>query len=82
MNDTVLLTPTQVADRLHVSTRTLERWRCDGYGPPYRKLGRKVVYEQSELNEWCAGKRYECTSAYEDGSHSVGLIVCADRGLG
>lgn len=81
MSETILLTPEQVSDRLHVSTRTLERWRATGYGPPYRKLGRKVAYDQSEVDEWCAGKRYECTAAYEDGSHSVGLIFCTGRRL-
>ena len=42
-----------VAERLGVSVRTLEHWRRLRKGPPWRKLGdRIVVYVEDELDEW------------------------------
>jgi len=31
---------------------TLQTWRWMGVGPPFRKIGRRVVYAQSELEAW------------------------------
>ena len=33
-----------------ISTRTLQRWRLEGVGPTYVKLGRLVRYRQSDLD--------------------------------
>lgn len=33
-----------------ISTRTLQRWRLEGFGPTYVKLGRLVRYRQSDLD--------------------------------
>ncbi len=35
-----------------VSTRTLQRWRLEGFGPTYVKLGRLVRYRQSDLESF------------------------------
>ena len=47
MNDvneqTELLKPGEVAERLNVSLQTLWRWRKDGTGPAYLRLGDKTV---------------------------------------
>ena len=37
---------------LGVSLSTLRNWRCQGVGPPYLKLGRKVSYELVLLLAW------------------------------
>lgn len=37
-------------DKTPISTRTLQRWRLEGGGPLYVKLGRLVRYRQSDLN--------------------------------
>jgi hypothetical protein len=34
-----------------VNVRTLERWRVDGSGPRFVKLGRHVRYERAALTE-------------------------------
>ena len=42
MNDTQiteLLTQAQAAQMLNVPARSLERWRCEGTGPDFVKLG-------------------------------------------
>ena len=45
-----LLTTTDAAAYLHVSPRTLEKWRLQGDGPRYRKLVHRVVYTQGDID--------------------------------
>lgn len=35
----------------------LAQWRHRNFGPPFYKLGRKVVYNGAELNQWLATQR-------------------------
>lgn len=42
----------EAAGELGVETRTLERWRLERRGPPYRKFGRRVLYELDALHDW------------------------------
>jgi len=37
----------------------LAQWRHKGLGPPYFKLGRKVVYNGKDLNDWAQARRFE-----------------------
>jgi predicted DNA-binding transcriptional regulator AlpA len=37
---------------LGVAVGTLADWRCEGKGPPFKRLGRAVVYDLAELNAW------------------------------
>jgi hypothetical protein len=64
----VCLVTKEAAQYLHASPRTLERWRVDGDGPPYIKLGpglrAKVLYRLSDLDAWLARFRYNSTSEY------------------
>lgn len=46
-----LRTP-DAAVHLGLSARTLEKHRCYGTGPVYRKLGGRVVYAIDELDAW------------------------------
>jgi excisionase family DNA binding protein len=48
----VLLTPTEVADRLKVQVRTLHGWRCRNEGPPAVRIGKYLRYPESELVRW------------------------------
>lgn len=41
---------------------TLEKLRCFGGGPRFLKLGRRVVYDPSDLDEWLAKRRRTSTS--------------------
>jgi excisionase family DNA binding protein len=47
-----LLTETETAALLHVSVRTLRRWRQQGSGPPAHKAGRRVLYAKGEVLAW------------------------------
>ena len=49
----IFLTTNEAAQFLRLSPRTLEKWRVEGSGPIFRKLGRKkVVYTKSDLVAW------------------------------
>lgn len=45
-----------------ISTKTMERWRIDGTGPVFRKLGRRVFYTEQDLLEWAASQKRTSTS--------------------
>lgn len=50
------------AEVLGLKGRTLEKWRVLGFGPPYLKLGRIVVYDLRELERWAASRARSSTS--------------------
>ena len=58
-----LLTPQEAAEFLRSKDRTLERWRSTGDGPPFVKVGRKVVYRLTDLNAWLEQQRRTHTGA-------------------
>lgn len=45
-----------------ISTRTLQRMRLAGDGPPYLKLGRLVRYRESDLRAWLDGRARNSTA--------------------
>lgn len=52
----VILTQDEVATLLKVPARTLEDWRLTRSGPSYRKIGRHVRYELTEVMDWFRGQ--------------------------
>ena len=44
-----LLTTNEVAELYRTSPGTVRYWRHIGYGPKGRKVGRRVLYERSEV---------------------------------
>ena len=42
----------QLAEYLQISKRTLERWRLEGKGPKYFKLGSRVLYSEEQVEAW------------------------------
>ena len=57
-----LLTQREAALALRLSERTLERWRVSGGGPPFAKLGKRIFYRQSDLDDWIASRLCHSTS--------------------
>lgn len=51
------MTEAQAATYLCLSQETLRRWRTEGRGPAFQKLGRAVRYLRSELDAWQRGQR-------------------------
>ena len=52
--DAGLLDGSEAAGRLRVSKRTLETWRQRGSGPKFLKLGGRVFYRPSDLDDFLA----------------------------
>lgn len=53
---TQLLTIEEAASELNVSVATLRYWRVNGRGPRSARLGRRVMYRQSDLEQWVADR--------------------------
>ncbi|WP_166299574.1 helix-turn-helix transcriptional regulator [Bradyrhizobium sp. 2S1] len=53
---TNLLSQRDAAACLGLSPRTLERYRCTGFGPPYRKHGSRVLYHPADIEAWSAAR--------------------------
>ncbi|MGQ9369597.1 helix-turn-helix transcriptional regulator [Azospirillum sp. ST 5-10] len=61
------LTESDAAQLLKLSRRTLQRYRQEGGGPVYARLGhRRVVYRRSDLATWADTRRFG--SAEEEAS--------------
>lgn len=45
-----------------LSPRTLEKWRVQGCGPTFTKLGSRVVYAETDLQSWAESQRRRSTS--------------------
>ncbi len=46
-----------------VGVRTLQDWRLRGVGPAYSKLGKRVVYDTTDLDAFLAAGRVEPKAA-------------------
>ena len=58
-----LLTPKEVAATLRVSERRLGRWRIEGGGPVFVRLGhRSVAYSEASLLEFVNSRTRQSTS--------------------
>jgi predicted DNA-binding transcriptional regulator AlpA len=58
-----LLTPPKAAEFLGVSNSSLERWRSNGSGPIFTKIGRRCAYRLSDLEAWLSQQRRSHTAA-------------------
>ena len=63
LHDDPLYTPGEAADRLRSNPRTLERWRTTGDGPSFVKVGRRVCYPKSALDEFVQRQTRQTTAA-------------------
>ena len=58
----------EAAAYLRISPRTLQDFRTERSkkdGPPYSKLGRRIVYERSDFKQWWRENRIEPSSESE-----------------
>ena len=51
-----LIKPPEVAEMLCVSALTLRKWRWEGKGPRFVKVGRKVAYRKEDLDAFINGQ--------------------------
>lgn len=45
------------ADYLHRPEGTLRSWRYQGEGPPYIRVGSKILYRRGDVDAWLDGNR-------------------------
>jgi hypothetical protein len=49
-----LLTMGEMADRLRIPLATARHWRATSYGPAGQRVGRRVLYLASDVDEFVA----------------------------
>jgi hypothetical protein len=55
--------PHYVADELNTTVSTLQRWRSEGIGPPFVKLGRrKIGYPRGPRRQWLRMRLFKSTA--------------------
>ena len=55
------LRPNELADRWHISWKTLARWRWTGDGPRFLKVSGKVLYRIEDVEAFEAAHVRSCT---------------------
>ena len=68
------LTEKDAADHACVSEKYLRKLRCVGGGPVYAKAGRRVVYDQADIDAWMDARKVTSTS---DATHRSAELVGA-----
>jgi excisionase family DNA binding protein len=49
---TDVMTEPETAEHIGISLSGLRKWRSDGRGPPYVRLGRLIRYRRTVVEEW------------------------------
>ena len=62
----LFLTEIQLAEKLGISTRTLQAQRLRGDGIPFTKIGRNVRYSSQDVEFYLEKQRRLSTSMQED----------------
>jgi hypothetical protein len=57
-----LITEGEAAAMLRVSLTSLRRWRSNGCGPVFRKMGKSVRYRPADLAEFVSSARQTSTA--------------------
>ena len=52
MTSVELITQRELAPILGKSEKTLAKWRADGIGPTYIRVGRGVRYRPADVEQW------------------------------
>jgi predicted DNA-binding transcriptional regulator AlpA len=57
----MLIDTPAAAAKLGATAITLNRWRCQGQGPNFYKIGRLVKYHTDDLDAWIQTRRVAST---------------------
>ena len=49
----------KVAAELNLSLRTLRKWRAEGRGPAFTKIGRRVFYRDASRDAWLRAREVQ-----------------------
>ncbi len=61
VNDKRLLNEHEVAEILNISAPTLRKWRWEGKGPQFVKIGHRVAYKVGEIDSYINNNVHENT---------------------
>ena len=53
-NSSGFLTPDELAQRYRIPKPTAAKWRWNGSGPTFVKLGSRVLYREADVESWIA----------------------------
>jgi predicted site-specific integrase-resolvase len=59
---TQLYPPQRVSEMLCISIATLRKWRWEGKGPKFIKVGRKVAYREADVSDFIQNQLRSSTS--------------------
>ena len=66
-DDDTLIRRSDLSKYLPVATQTWARWACSGEGPPFIKVGRRLVaYRAGDLRKWLQGQARKNTIVGEN----------------
>lgn len=65
-NDEALIPSRQMPAYVGLSSQTLARWRHEGKGPEYVKIGRKVAYKAGVIRKWLETCCFASTSSQSE----------------
>lgn len=63
--DHTYLTVREAANYLRVSKSFLDKARLTGTGPPFVRLGKRILYIREDVDAWIRKQLYRSTSEYE-----------------
>jgi len=73
------MTTPQLSDYLGLSPHTLQRYRCNGGGPKFKKIGNKIFYAESDVMAWIEASSRDSTSDSEDETQAPEGQTCTKR---
>ena len=65
--------PKELANRWGISNATLERWRWQGIGPSYLKIGGRIRYPIHAVEQYEAQHMYSSASTSKKASSEISL---------
>jgi predicted DNA-binding transcriptional regulator AlpA len=71
----ILLKEQKAAEWLDLAVKTLQKWRVQGGGPKFIKLGRSVRYTEEDLEEYIQTHRVPHTAAIDKQAHPTEKAV-------
>jgi len=60
------LSPEQLSSRWDVKIETLQRWRCEGVGPRFMKIERRVRYRLEDIESYESVSLRSCVVAAQE----------------
>jgi predicted DNA-binding transcriptional regulator AlpA len=52
VSDDELIPASRLSAFIPIAAQTLARWRCEGQGPAFVKIGRRVAYRAGDVRAW------------------------------